>query len=78
MTSHSSPSKLDRYDVILEDAIAACNGDVHGALRALMLVNERLETELAELRTAMETGTSVDSRRAVPALKTGNHGCVGC
>ena len=62
MTSHSSPSKLDRYDVILEDAIAACNGDVHGALRALMLVNERLETELAELRTAMETGTSVANR----------------
>ncbi len=60
MTGYSSPSNLD-HDAILEDIIAACNGDIHGALRALMLVNEQLEAELAELQTAMETGAILDS-----------------
>ena len=62
MTIHFLPPKLDRYDAAIEDAIATCNGDLHGALRALMLVNEQLEAELMELQAAMATGGTMESR----------------
>jgi len=62
MTIHFLPPKLDRYDAAIEDAIATCNGDLHGALRALMLVNEQLEAELMELQAAMATGGTIESR----------------
>jgi hypothetical protein len=48
MTIHFLPPELDRYDAAIEDAIAACNGDLHGALRALMLVNEQLDDRFHE------------------------------
>jgi hypothetical protein len=60
MTIHFLPPKLDRYDAAIEDAIATCNGHLHGALRALMLVNEQLEAELMELRAAMATGGTME------------------
>jgi hypothetical protein len=42
-----------KSDAQIEKIIAACDGDVHGALRALMLVNEQLEIELQELQAAV-------------------------
>ena len=43
-----------------EDAIdrivASCNGDLRGALQALLLVNEQLEAELAQLYAAVAHG----------------------
>jgi hypothetical protein len=59
--SLSSP-ELDRYDVAVEDAIATCNGDLRGALEALLILNEHLEAELMELRAAMATGGTMESR----------------
>jgi hypothetical protein len=50
------PPMLDRYDAAVEDAIATCNGDLRGAVRALMLVNEVLESQLEELQAAMRGG----------------------
>ena len=38
-----------KSDAQIEKIIAACDGDVHGALRALTLVNEQLETECVSL-----------------------------
>ena len=43
MTIHFLPPELDRYDVAVEDAIATCNGDLRGALKALLILNEHLE-----------------------------------
>ncbi|WP_420888268.1 hypothetical protein [Bradyrhizobium brasilense] len=34
---------LDEYDRELDEIVAACDGDVRSALRALLLVNEQLE-----------------------------------
>ena len=31
---------------LIENLIEECSGDVHGALKALLLLNERLEAEL--------------------------------
>jgi hypothetical protein len=38
-----------RTEIVIEQIIAACDGDVHGALEALLLVNEYLEAELHQL-----------------------------
>src|SRR6202012_2139579 len=38
-------------EVAIEEIIAACDGDMRGALEALLLVNEHLETELNQLHT---------------------------
>jgi S-adenosylmethionine/arginine decarboxylase-like enzyme len=61
MTIHFLP-EVDRYDAAVEDAIATCNGDMMGALKALLIVNEHLEAELVELRVAMAMGGTVERR----------------
>ncbi|WP_249780638.1 hypothetical protein [Bradyrhizobium sp. dw_78] len=38
-------------EVAIEEIIEACEGDMRGALEALLLVNEHLETELHQLHT---------------------------
>ena len=58
MTLHFLPPALDAYDAAVEDAIATCNGDLRGALKALLIVNEHLEAELVELKAAMGTRTT--------------------
>jgi hypothetical protein len=49
MTIHFLPPSFDRYDSAIEDAIATCNGDVRGALNALIIANEFLEREIQKL-----------------------------
>jgi hypothetical protein len=39
-------------EIAIEKIIAACDGNVHGALEALLLVNEYLEAELHRLYAA--------------------------
>jgi hypothetical protein len=62
MTIHFLPPKTDPYDAAVEDAIATCNGDIRGALEDLLILNEHLEAELMELRAAMATGGTMESR----------------
>jgi replication-associated recombination protein RarA len=40
-------------DTAIDEIVAACNGDIRGALRALMLVNEQLEAKLQQLHAAV-------------------------
>ena len=40
------PATDDAYDAAVEDAIATCNGDLRGALKALIIANEFLERDL--------------------------------
>jgi hypothetical protein len=35
--------------IAIDEIVASCDGDIHGALKALLLVNEQLEAELAWL-----------------------------
>ena len=46
MTSRPSEAAIDQI-------VASCNGDIHGALKALLLVNEQLEAELEQLYAAV-------------------------
>lgn len=51
-------------DTAIDEIVASCNGDLRGAVRALLLINEHLETELAKAYAAAidrglaERGTS--------------------
>jgi hypothetical protein len=49
MSTRPSESAIDRI-------VASCKGDLHGALRALLLVNEHLEAELQQLYAAVALG----------------------
>jgi hypothetical protein len=43
-------------ETAIDQIVATCNGDIHGALRALLLVNEQLEAELQQLYAAVAVG----------------------
>ena len=43
-------SDLLRPDAVIDKIVAACSGDMIGAVKALLLVNETLESELQQLR----------------------------
>jgi hypothetical protein len=38
-----------RTEAHIDQIVAMCGGDLHGALKALMLVNEHLESQLERL-----------------------------
>lgn len=40
-------------EIAIDEIVASCDGDVRGALKALLLVNEQLEAELARLYAAV-------------------------
>jgi hypothetical protein len=42
-----------RTDIAIDKIVAACDGNLHGALEALLLVNEQLEAELHQLYAAI-------------------------
>ncbi len=52
----STLSESDRLEAAADQAIAACNGDMRSAVRALILANEYLEYELCEMFTAVSKG----------------------
>ncbi|MBB4261775.1 MULTISPECIES: hypothetical protein [Bradyrhizobium] len=39
-------------DTAIDEIVASCNGDLRGAVRALLLINEHLESELAKAYAA--------------------------
>jgi hypothetical protein len=41
---------LDHSDAVIDEIIAACSCDMSSAVKALLLVNETLESELQQLR----------------------------
>ena len=46
----------DLNEAVIDQIVASCNGDIRGALKALLLVNEQLEEELAQLYAAVGNG----------------------
>jgi hypothetical protein len=43
-------------EAAIDQIVASCNGDIHSALKALLLVNEQLEAELQQLYAAVALG----------------------
>jgi hypothetical protein len=55
MSSGSQPNKqdADELEAAVDQAIAACGGDMRSTIRALIVANEYLETEVGELMKAV-------------------------
>jgi hypothetical protein len=51
-----------RTEIAIEKIIASCDGNLRGALEALLLVNEHLEEELHRLYTIMSLGEEEEYR----------------
>jgi len=43
----------DASEAAIDQIVANCNGDIRGALKALLIVNEQLEAELAQFYAAI-------------------------
>ena len=54
--SSSSLSDADRYEQACDQAIAMCDGNMRSTIKALIMANEYLESELQELQAAVESG----------------------
>jgi hypothetical protein len=59
--SASALSDHRRYEQACDQAIAMCDSNLRSTIKALIMANEYLETELAELQAAVAAG-------CVPAL----------
>jgi hypothetical protein len=46
----------DPSEAVIDQIVATCNGDIRGALKALLMVNEQLEAELQQLYAAVALG----------------------
>jgi hypothetical protein len=54
MSSVSKPNEQDDgLDAAVEQAIAVCGGDMRAAIRALIVANNFLESEISELKKAV-------------------------
>ena len=56
MPETSSPSDIDRYEQACDQAIAMCDGNLRSTIKALIMANEYLESELLELQAAISCG----------------------
>ena len=61
--SASALSDNRRYEQACDQAIAMCDGNLRSTIKALIMANEYLEIELAELQAAVAAG-------CVPTLST--------
>jgi hypothetical protein len=52
-TRPDQPSDLDDLDTAADQAIAGCGGDARDAVKALILANDFLESEVCELMQAV-------------------------
>ena len=55
MSLHPKPDPIDEagLEAAVDQAIAACGGDLRATIRALILANDYLENEVAELMKAV-------------------------
>ena len=52
---------LESNDTAIDQIVARCNGDIRGALKALLLINEHLEAELQQVYAAVAHGARGNS-----------------
>jgi len=43
-------------EAAIDEIVASCSGDIRGALKALLIVNEQLEAELQQLHAVVAHG----------------------
>ena len=53
MSPNDTNRFMDEYEQDVDEIIAACRGDLRGAVKALMLINEQLEQTLRQLSAVL-------------------------
>jgi hypothetical protein len=56
MTEAALLPEIDHYEQACDQAIAMCDGNLRSTIKALIMANEYLETELQELQAAISCG----------------------
>ena len=56
MSDPASLSDNNHYERACDQAIAMCDGNMRSTIKALIMANEYLESELQELQAAVESG----------------------
>jgi hypothetical protein len=56
--SQANPVEDDELEAAVDQAIAACDGDMRSAVRALIVANNYLESEVGELMKAISRAYS--------------------
>lgn len=56
MSEAAALSDTSRYEQACDQAIAMCDGNLRSTIKALIMANEYLETELQELQAAISCG----------------------
>jgi hypothetical protein len=56
MSASSVLTDVSHYEKACDQAIAMCDGNLRSTIKALIMANEYLETELAELQAAVAAG----------------------
>jgi hypothetical protein len=46
-------------EAVIDEIVASCDGDMRGALMALLMINEQLEDELQRLYAAVREGNTL-------------------
>jgi hypothetical protein len=64
MSEPSALSEISRYEQACDQAIAMCDGNMRSTIKALIMANEYLETELQELQMASDAPAAATPPRA--------------
>jgi hypothetical protein len=56
MSEAAALPDTDRYELACDQAIAMCDGNLRSTIKALIMANEYLETEMQELQAAISCG----------------------
>jgi hypothetical protein len=57
----STEFPADRYDVLIDETIASCDGNLRSAVRALLIANEHLETENSQLKSYVDISARIEA-----------------
>lgn len=61
MSETASLPGIDHYEQACDQAIAMCDGNLRSTIKALIMANEYLETELQELQAAVSCGCASEA-----------------
>jgi hypothetical protein len=64
MSEPVSTSDISRYEQACDQAIAMCDGNLRSTIKALIMANEYLESELQELQAVLSDRVAVRSPQA--------------
>ncbi len=63
MSEACSSSDVGHYEQACDQAIAMCDGNLRSTIKALIMANEYLETELHQLQAAASTDCAPEAPR---------------